>query len=248
MHEFQKKYENEINELVRASRVCAQKGYVSSHGGNLSYRVAKNIVLITPTKLSKEQVGFDDVVIVNMNGEMLFAAENRRPTGETPMHINMYLKRPDLNAIVHAHPPVLTGFAIAHSDLLSKPLLPEIVIEVGPVLSVDYAEPLSKELAAAFDKVLDYSNAFLMKNHGVMVCAKEGIARALEFSDMLEAMAVSLITAQSLGSVNFLTEKDLKKLENVLRTRSMPFPGNPEKVKSLNELFINDRKKQNREK
>ena len=237
MHKLQKKYENEIKELVKASRLCGEKAYVSSHGGNLSQRVAKNTVIITPTKLPKAVMKFDDIVIVDMQGKTLFAAENRKATGETPMHINMFEKRPDLNAIIHSHPPVLTGFAIAHSELLAKPVLPEVVLEVGPVLSVDYAEPLSDELAAAFDSVLDYSNAFLMKNHGVMICSTEGITRALEFTDMLEAMAVSLVTAQSLGKVEFLSREDIKNLENVIKIRNMAFPGNPDKVKSLTELY-----------
>ncbi|MHC4872696.1 MAG: class II aldolase/adducin family protein [Planctomycetota bacterium] len=239
MDTLQKKYEAEINELVKACRSCAEKRYVSSHGGNLSHRVAEDIVLITPTKLPKELVAFDDVVIVDMKGDILLASDGRKPTGETPMHINMFEKRPDLNAIIHSHPPVLTGFAIAHSELLAKAILPEVVIEVGPVLSVDYAEPLTDELAASFDKVLDYSNAFLMKNHGVMVCAREGSARALEFTDMLEALAQSIATAQSLGEVNLLTDTDISNLENVMKTRNMLLPGNPEKVESLISLFKN---------
>ena len=237
MREIQKKHEQEINELVAASVRLASKGYVSSHGGNLSYRVAEDAVLITPTMLPKEAMRFDDVVIVTMQGDLLFAAEGRRPTGETPMHLNLFEKRPDLKAIVHSHPPQLTGFAIAHSELLAQPVLPEVVIEIGPVLSVAYAEPLSDELAAAFDKVLDYSNAFLMRNHGVMVCAREGAARAVDFTDMLEALALSLSTAVILGKVNVLTAKDVTNLENVLRKRNMALPGNPRKVKTLGQLY-----------
>lgn len=240
MHELQKRFECEINEMVEASQICARKDYVSSHGGNLSYRVAEDIILITPTKLPKEQITFDDIVIVDLNGDTCFSANNRKPTGETPMHINMFKKRPDLNAIAHSHPPVLTGFAIAHSEILSKPILPEVVIEVGPVLSVDYAEPLSEELALEFDKVLDYSNAFLMKNHGIMICSKESILRTIEFTDMLEAMAISIVTAQNLGKINYLTAKDVHNLDNVLKIRNMPFPGNPDKVNSLMDLYAKD--------
>ena len=61
--------------------------------------------------------------------------------------------------------PVLTGFAIAHSDILSKAILPEAIIEVGPILNVKYATPLSDELSENFDKVIKKSNGFLMENH-----------------------------------------------------------------------------------
>jgi len=104
-------------------------------------------------------------------------------------------------------------------------------------LAVDYAAPLSDALAAAFDKVLARSNAFLMKSHGVMVCAREGVGRALEFTEMLEAMAKSLAVAHGLGNVDVLAPEALDELEQVLKTRGLGLPGAPGAVKSLRELY-----------
>lgn len=237
MNAMQEQHQAAIAAMVRASNRLAAKGYVSSHGGNLSWRIGAELVLITPTKVPKDELAFDDIVAVDMDGAVVFAAPGRRPTGEMPMHLHLYRKRPDLNAIVHSHPPVLTGFAIAHSDLLARPLLPEVVIEIGPVLSVDYAQPLSQALADAFDPVLDRSNAFLMRNHGVMVCAREGVDRALQFTEMLEGAAVSLATAVALGAVNSLTAAELRDLDEVLRIRNMALPGAPGRAKSLRDVF-----------
>src|SRR5690554_5252187 len=185
MHELQQQYTNEISELALASVRLAELGYVTSHGGNLSYRVGENIILITPTKVAKRKVTFDDVCIIDMEGNVLYAKEGRKPTGETPFHLRIFSQRPDVTGIVHAHPPVMTGFAIANTDLLAKPTLPEPIIEVGPMLTVPYEEPLTDALAEAFDDKLPYANAFLMKNHGAIVVSSEGVERALEFFEMM---------------------------------------------------------------
>lgn len=238
MHELQIRYRQEIEELVESTRRTGELGYVASHGGNLSYKVDSNIVLITPTKVVKRKMTFDDIVMVDLRGTVLFAAPGRKPTGETPMHIRIFQKRPDLSGLVHAHPPVLTGFAIAGTDMLSQPFLPEPTIEVGPILSIDYAEPISDELAAAFDGVVERSNAFLMKNHGVLVGSPEGVGRALDFVEMLEAQAYSVYVSMVLGKSNIIAKSEVAKLERTIRTRQMPLPGDPRIIRRLTDLFV----------
>lgn len=238
MHELQQKYRDQITELVEASVRVADLGYVTSHGGNLSFRVADDVVLITPTKVAKRKITFDDICIIDMEGNVLFAPEGRRPTGETPFHLRIFNRRPDITGIVHAHPPVMTGFAIANTDLLAKPTLPEPIIEVGPMVMVEYEEPLSDALAEAFDDKLDYANAFLMKNHGALVTSGEGVERALEFFEMMEAAAISLLVAELLGGADLLPHEDVKNLERTMKTRNLKMPGKPGKVSGLIELFF----------
>lgn len=237
MNNFQQQYKSEAEALVWASNLIAEKGYVTSHGGNLSYKVDENIVLITPTKVSKKDIVFDDIVFIDVEGNTLFASPGRKPTGETPFHLHIFNKRADFNAILHAHPPKITGLAISHSNLLARPLLPEPVIEVGPVLPVEYKVPLSQELADAFDKVLDLSNAYLMLNHGILLGSVEGIERCVEFLEMLEATAESVKIAADLGNVVEIPEEELKKLDEVIKARSLPMPGAPGVNKSLVELY-----------
>jgi L-fuculose-phosphate aldolase len=154
-----------------------------------------------------------------------------------PFHLHILEKRPDFNALLHAHPPVITGLAIAHSDLLQRPLLPEPIIEIGPVLNVPYAEPLSQDLADAFDVVLPRSNAFLMLNHGILLGSRDGIGRTVEFLEMLETAAQSAVTAATLGKIVEIPEEGLRKLENVMKTRNLPIPGLPGVNKSLVDLY-----------
>ncbi len=237
MDNLQKKHENNINELVEASVRLGEIGYVTSHGGNLSCRVDEDTVLITPTKVPKRSLTFNDIVIIDMDGEVKFAGNGRRPTGETPIHLNLLRQRPDIKGLVHAHPPILTGFSLLDEEYLSAPFLPEPVIELGPVLYVPYAEPLSRELAAAFDGAIKKSNAFLMRNHGVMICSPEGPPRALELLEMLENMALSVFVAASLGKVNRIPSPEVDKLERTIRTRELPFPGAPGIIKKLSKAY-----------
>jgi L-fuculose-phosphate aldolase len=237
MEEIRTRFAAEIEELAEATRRIGELRFVTSHGGNLSYRLDDGSVLITPTKRVKRLLTAEDIVVVDRDGTVVSAAQGRKPTGELPMHLRLYELRPDLNALVHAHPPVLTGFAISGSDVLSRPLLPEPIIEVGPVVTADYAEPISEDLARSFERVTRYSNAWLMKNHGVTVGSWEGIARALDLLEMIEAMAVSVVTAQSMGGLDELPADEVANLENTIRTRDMRFPGDPRYVTGLRQLF-----------
>ncbi|MEA1877708.1 MAG: class II aldolase/adducin family protein [Bacteroidota bacterium] len=238
MHELQEKYRIPIQKLARSSQQIAAKGFVTSQGGNLSYRVDDDVVLITPTKVPKANVQFEDVVIMNMKGKVLFAAEGRKPTGESPFHLDILNKRPDLKGLVHAHPPAITALALAHSNLLSRPLLPEPIIEVGPVLNVSYEEPLSQELADAFTPVLMKSNAFLMLNHGILICSTASVLRASELLEMIEATAHSAILATQTGSVNELSRDDVARLDRTLKTRNLPMPGAPGVNLSLIDMYF----------
>ena len=237
MHELQLKYKDEIESMVYVCNEIASKGFVASHGGNISLKVDDNVILITPTKVPKKYIQFDDIVIIDFEGKVLLSANNHKPTGETPFHLHILKKRPDLNALLHAHPPYITGLAIAHSDLLSRPLLPEPIIELGPVLTVPYEEPLSQELADAFDKVVLQSNAFLMQNHGVLLGSTEGIERALDFVEMLEAAAMSIQVAVSLGKIEEISVEGLKKLDKVIKVRNLPMPGLPGMHASLVDAY-----------
>lgn len=240
MHELQEKYYAAIEELAAISTQVGRLGYVASHGGNLSMRVAENVILITPTKTPKENIIFDDIVIVDSTGRVIFASPGRKPTGETPMHTHLYHLRPDLKSIIHAHPPVLTGFAMTDSEILSRPLLPEPILELGPILAVPYAEPVSNALAQSFDTAVQYSNAWLMRNHGFTLGSSEGVERTWGLFRMAEAMADSVRTAMIAGTLREIPREEVLKLEKVLVARGLPFPGNPAMVRSLEFLYFKD--------
>jgi L-fuculose-phosphate aldolase len=234
---LQERYKNEIEMLASVSRRLGELGYVSSHGGNLSWRVAEDAVLITATKIPKIQVRFEDVCIVDTRGDTLYASAGRKPTGELPIHLRVYRKRADAVSIIHSHAPILTGFAIARSRLLEKAILPEPALELGPILNIPYAEPLTERLAMEIDGVIDKTNAFLMENYGVMVFSAEGVERTLGLMEMAEHMAESVLVAERLGGSFTLGETDIGDLDNVRNARKLPLPGKPGRFRSYVDVY-----------
>ena len=112
------------------------------------------------TKVEKRNCSPDDICAINLKGEPVYTPQGRKATSEWPFHLRVYQKRPDLPSVVHAHPPILTGYAIAGVDVMATPFLPECAIEVGPMILVPYAQPGSDALAEMFDEPLRRSNAF----------------------------------------------------------------------------------------
>jgi L-fuculose-phosphate aldolase len=237
MHELQKRFEEEINEIVEASVRLGEIGYATSHGGNLCFRVDDNTILITPTDVSKRKIRFGDIVIIDLEGEVLFASGGRKPSGEKFMYLKILNSRPDIKGIIHAHPPILTGFACTESRLLERPYLPEVVVELGPVLSVDYKEPCTLDLVKATEKVIHKTNAFLMRNHGVTSCSPYGVLRALDMMEMLEAQGKSLLTGMTIGDLKEIPKSGVIKLEKTIKSRNLKLPGDPRYIKSLTQLF-----------
>ncbi|MEG0257881.1 MAG: class II aldolase/adducin family protein [Christensenella sp.] len=237
--DFFKKYEKEIMQMVSASNRLAELGYVASHGGNLSMRVADDIILITPTKVAKRDIECKDICAVDLAGNTIFAPHDRKPTGETPMHTHIYEKRADVRSVIHSHAPILTGFAIARTDILEYAILPEPVLELGPVLSIPYKEPLTQALADAMDEVIDKTNAFLMQNHGVTVMSTDTIERTLDLTEMLEQMARSVFVASQMGSVHKIANDEIVNLDRVRSIRNLPMPGKAGEFASLEDVYGN---------
>ena len=117
-------------DLVRVCRMVYEKGWVAMNDGNVSIKLDDDRVLCTPTAISKGMVELDDVILCDLTGTKL--AGKRECTSEIAMHMTIYGLRPDVRAVVHAHPPVATGFAAA-GRALDKALLPEVVIHLGAV-------------------------------------------------------------------------------------------------------------------
>ena len=241
MNDFQKKYQSGIEELAAGANRLAALGFVTSQGGNLSLRADENVILITPTKVAKADVRFEDICAIDMTGKVIYAKEGRRSTGEWPFHLRIMQHRPDVKGIIHAHPPILTGFAIAGGDIMQRAYLPESAFEIGPMMMVPYAVPLSDELAENFDAVIEKSNGFLMENHGCLMVSPEGLKRCLEMIEMMEAQGKSMLVAKLLGNLQTLGRTEVDRLEiDVMRVRNMPMPGLPGAVKRLSDIYIFD--------
>jgi len=211
--------------------------YVTSQGGNLSYKLEKNLLLISPTCVSKSDISEMDVVFIDLEGKTVEGT--RAPTGEMPMYLNFYRDRPDIRSVIHCHPPYTNTFTILEgTNWLMRPVFPETVAEVGPVPLVPYGEPLTQKLADNFAPFLKKYNAFLMENHGLTVLSAADICRTMQLVDILEVSSISILQALVVGTLKELTREDVQNLENTMKTRNLPMIGFPGVNMSMVDLYF----------
>ncbi len=234
---YLERYARQVDELIQACRRLARNLYVTSEGGNLAWRLEPEVILITPTQVGKDIIQAEDVVFIDPTGKAL--AGRRRPTGETPMYLHFFERRPDIVSVIHCHPPCACGLAIVKGkNWLMRPLFPETTFEIGPVPVVPYAEPLTEELARSFDPYLPHYNHFLMENHGLVSMSRRDIRWTMGQVELLEATARSIAFACQVGEIKELDRQAVRGLENVMRRRNIPLCGAPGANVSLESLFF----------
>jgi L-fuculose-phosphate aldolase len=189
-------------EIVRDCRRLYERGLIAGGEGNVSARLADGSILVTPAGASKIDVVEDDLVVVDRTGKRV--AGSGRPSSELGVHLRIYQLRHDVEAVVHAHPPFATAFAVAGEDLMA-PVLPEILVQIGGVPLVPYATPGSPALAEAIEPFLQLHDAFLMANHGATSYGST-LSIAHQRMESLEHAAQILFSARALGHVSPLTD------------------------------------------
>lgn len=202
-----------------------ERGLIAGPDGNVSARIAPDRILVTPAGMSKVDVQVDDLIELALDGKQVRGAT--RASSEVLMHLRIYQRRPDVHAVVHAHPPTATGFSVA-GESFDTCVLPEMIFQVGWVPLVPYAEPGTPALADAFEPFLAHHDAFLMANHGATTVGAT-LLLAHQRMESLEHSARILLTARMLGRVNPLTPLQVEALVEA-RQRATPgstYPGCP---------------------
>ena len=194
--------------IVRVCRRLYERGLVAGPDGNVSVRLNSDVILVTPSGLSKVDVTPEDLVEVSPDGRQL--AGERKPSSELRMHLRIYARRADARAVVHAHPPTATAFAVAGESFMA-PVLPEVILQMGEVPLVPYATPGTEELADLFEPFLPAHDAFLMANHGATTLGPT-LEVAHQRMESLEHAATILLAARALGRVNELSAMDANRL------------------------------------
>jgi L-fuculose-phosphate aldolase len=220
-------------EIVRYGRMLCEQGFVAAMDGNLSVRLDTDRILVTPTCLSKGAMRPADMVIVDLNGKRV--AGRRNVTSEIGMHLLVYQMRPDVQAIVHAHPPTATGFAAA-GIALTEPLVCEVVMGLGCIPLARYGTPGTSELAQTLEPYVPNYDAILMSNHGV-VAYGDTLEHAYMKMETVEHFAKIALVTHLLGRQQPLKEVEIEKLL-LARTKyfgakmasAMPMPRMPQKV------------------
>ena len=187
-----------IDEIIKISNEIYDKGLVSGKAGNISVRFKGeigDIIAITPTLKSLSKLNEEDIVLVDLDGNVLTKG---KPSSEVNMHLEIYKKRPDVNGIVHTHSPYATGFA--HSSKKIKRYEGFGEIKTPYLAEIDYEKPGSDELAKSASEGLGTEDVLVLKNHGV-ICVSDNLKEAELLAVFVEEIAKSQFITLMLNSV-----------------------------------------------
>jgi L-fuculose-phosphate aldolase len=206
--------------IVEVGKLMYQKGWVAANDGNISVRLDRERLLCTPTGVSKGMMKPEDMLIVDLEGQKLEGT--RACTTEIQMHCTVYKLRPDVQAVVHAHPPVATGFAVA-GRALNLAVLPEAVVTLGTVPLADYGLPGTPELSRRLEPFIPNHDALLMANHGA-VCYGESLEKAFFRLETVEHLARISLVAEMLGGPRLLPRREVDRLMDARARYGVSFP------------------------
>jgi L-fuculose-phosphate aldolase len=195
-------------EILEAGKRAYARGYVASNDGNISARIDKKNILITPTGISKGFMKENDLIVVDMNGKVV--SGKKKPSSEIQMHLQIYKERADVDSVCHLHPPYATGFAVAGIPL-DQYVLQEVIITLGTIPLVPYGTTGTDELYKALLPLLQNYDAFLLANHGALTVGID-IFTAYNKMETLEHAAQIIFIAKQLGNVNTLNAEQVEKL------------------------------------
>jgi L-fuculose-phosphate aldolase len=205
-------------DIVEVGRRLYAKGFIAGNEGNVSVRAGARLY-VTPAGACKGFLGPEDVVVTDLDGRALAGA---RATSEILMHAAVYRRRPDVGAVVHAHPPAATGFAVAGIPL-DKPVLAEPVVTLGPVPVVPFGTPSTIDLADEVGAAIVSAHALLLANHGALTVG-ESLLRAWERMETLEQFARIALVARLLGGHTELAKDAVCRLEALRGPAGYPPP------------------------
>jgi len=204
--------EKEIREQIcEVGRRIWQKNWVAANDGNISMRLGEEFVITTPTGVSKGFMTPDMLIKIDMDENV--RSGYLKPSSEIKIHLEAYRRREDRRAVVHAHPPVCTGYAVANIPLDFQ-TLPEIIITLGRVPLAEYGTPSTMELADSISELVLCHDALLLANHGAMTLGRD-VMEAYYNMERVEHFASISLVAHQLGGMKTLDKPEVKKLEEV---------------------------------
>ncbi|WP_396625698.1 class II aldolase/adducin family protein [Luteitalea sp.] len=204
--------EEELRALIcEVGRRVYARGYVASNDGNISCRLDDRHLLATPKSVSKGFMTPDMMVVTDMQGNKV--AGHRDASTELKMHLAVYEMRPDVTAVVHAHPPLSTGFAVAGIPL-NKSSLAEIIFSLGSVPIAEYATPSTQELPDAVKKYITAHDGLLLANHGALTCGQD-LLNAYYKMETMEHFAQITLVARQLGRENLISREEVDRLQGL---------------------------------
>jgi len=200
-------YGNLRGKILETGHFLIKNNLTVGSSGNISVRIPnENKVLITPSMIPFTKMTSDDLLLIDLDGNVIEGERN--PSVETPMHLSIYKKRNEINAIIHAHPIYSSAFAVAHKTI--PPIIDELVVYTGGEIQLaKYALPGTEELAENVVNALGNRKAVLLSNHGILVCGKD-LDDAVDVLLKVERTAKIYILAKILGEPKMLPKEAIE--------------------------------------
>ena len=187
-----------------------QLGWVAANDGNVSVKLDDGNFLVTPTGISKSFITPEKLLIITKDGEIVEGAPGYKPSSEIKMHLRCYRDRDDVGAVVHAHPPAATAFAVAHLPM-DRYITIESVITIGSVPLTPYGTPSTDEVPEAVAPYLPEHDVFLLENHGALAVGCD-LLTAYYRMETLELSAKVSIYARILGGEKEISRDNIDRL------------------------------------
>lgn len=204
-------------QLVEVCRQLYRKELIVATDGNVSARLGDHF-LTTPSGVCKGELTPDMVVVVDAQGQRVRG--DLKPSTEFGMHLAIYQVRPDIGAIVHAHPPTATAFSVAGVSL-EAPILTEVVLTVGSIPTTPYATPGTPEVGEAVQEVARTRDAFILDHHGAVTVGRT-LAEAFYRMETVEQTAKVHLIAHQLGGIRPLGPRQVEALDEIRRKAMVP--------------------------
>jgi L-fuculose-phosphate aldolase len=202
-------------EIVDVARILAESGLISSSDGNISVKLDEGRFLATPSGLYKRTMTVEDIIVVDADGQLLEGRPGLRPTSEIKMHMEVYRQRPDVAAVLHAHPSHAVALTVAEIPF-PVDLIPEVLLALGDVPTAEYATPGTQDLAVSVRTLVRDHNAMLLSHHGSLTVG-ETLTETLIALERLEAAARAYHLANALGTPVPLPDAELERLRAMRR-------------------------------
>ena len=207
-------------DIVEVGRRMYARSYTASNDGNISVRLGGDRLLMTPKSVCKGFMTPDMMCITDLDGRKLQG--DRDPSTEMLMHLEVYRQRPDVRAVVHAHPPIATGFAVAGIPL-NRAVLAEVLTTLGSIPIAEYATPSTQELPDAVRKYIKAHDGMLLANHGALTVGADLYAAYYKMETIEHFAKISLV-ARLLGRENLIAREEVERLQELRGTYGIKAP------------------------
>jgi len=208
------------NRMVRIMQQVATQGLARSSDGNLSARLTSKRYLITPSGIYKPDLEADDLIVIDENGQVVAGRPGLQPTSEIALHLEVYQRRPEIGAVLHAHPPCATALTIVGIPF-PMDFIPEAWLGLGEVVIAPYATPGTRELALSVREAIRHSNVVLLSHHGSLTIGRT-LPETLMLLERVEHTARTYLLAQAVGQPQPLPAERLAELRRLREQTAAP--------------------------